>query len=370
MAASCIIIWRSARGFETASDYLGRNLSKGIKGATINAIASSMPEFLSTLFFLFILKDIEGFAGGLGITAGSAIYNLLIIPALVIIVVLVRDPRKIIAVSRSVLMRDGLIYLAIVFVFLLILSPKLRPVHGFILLTTYLAYLMFMLFSIKKIKEKGTLKSERIHSGKNKTCFRCILTLNLEGAILNKRPISTVNAWVLLIASTAVMSIGTLLLVYGTERLSHNLNIPILFVAVVLSAAASSVPDTVISIRDARKGNYDDAISNALGSNIFDISFALGLPLLLYTLTFGGINLNENMVELSRELYGFLLITAVLGFLILIIGKRLTIIKAVMFLLINFVFLFYVFGQALGSDATHSMMSWLYDFIEWISKIF
>jgi len=33
---------------------------------------------------------------------------------------------------------------------------------------------------------------------------------------------------------------------------------------VVLSAAATSVPDTIISMKDARKGNYDDAVSNVL----------------------------------------------------------------------------------------------------------
>ena len=47
MVISCLIIWRSSNGFEVASDYLGRKLPLGIKGATINAIASSMPEFLT-----------------------------------------------------------------------------------------------------------------------------------------------------------------------------------------------------------------------------------------------------------------------------------------------------------------------------------
>ena len=62
----------------------------------------------------------------------------------------------------------------------------------------------------------------------------------------------------------------------------YGLDIPILFVAVILASAATSVPDTVISVRDAKQGNYNDAISNALGSNIFDICFALGLPLFLF----------------------------------------------------------------------------------------
>ena len=82
---SCIIIWRSSHGFEIASDFLGRKLPPGIKGASLNAIASSMPEFLTTIFFLFYLRDADGFSGGLGVTSGSALFNLLIIPALVLL---------------------------------------------------------------------------------------------------------------------------------------------------------------------------------------------------------------------------------------------------------------------------------------------
>jgi cation:H+ antiporter len=70
------------------------------------------------------------------------------------------------------------------------------------------------------------------------------------------------------------------------------LGIPTYFTAVVLAAAATSVPDTVLSVKDARNGRYDDAVSNALGSNIFDIAVSLGLPLLAYSLVFGTVELN------------------------------------------------------------------------------
>ncbi len=40
----CVVIWRASDGFEAASEYLGRNLNEGVRGATINAIGSSMPE--------------------------------------------------------------------------------------------------------------------------------------------------------------------------------------------------------------------------------------------------------------------------------------------------------------------------------------
>ena len=90
ISISCLIIWRSSNGFEIASDFLGRRLPPGIKGATLNAIASSMPEFLTTIFFLFYLGDADGFSGGLGVTSGSALFNLLIIPALAVLVIFSR----------------------------------------------------------------------------------------------------------------------------------------------------------------------------------------------------------------------------------------------------------------------------------------
>ena len=47
----------------------------------------------------------------------------------------------------------------------------------------------------------------------------------------------------------------------------------------------------MLSVKDARNGNYDDAVSNALGSNIFDIAVSLGLPLLVFSLIFGDVSL-------------------------------------------------------------------------------
>ena len=50
-----LIIWRSSDGFEVASGYLGRNLTDGVRGATINAVGSSIPELFTTLFSLMLL---------------------------------------------------------------------------------------------------------------------------------------------------------------------------------------------------------------------------------------------------------------------------------------------------------------------------
>ena len=49
---STYLIWKASESFDIASSYLTRNLNEGIKGPTINAIASSLPELLISFFFL------------------------------------------------------------------------------------------------------------------------------------------------------------------------------------------------------------------------------------------------------------------------------------------------------------------------------
>lgn len=52
-------------------------------------------------------------------------------------------------------------------------------------------------------------------------------------------------------------------------------------------AAGTSVPDAMGSLLVAREGHGDMAVSNAIGSNVFDILLGLGLPWLVSSLLFG-----------------------------------------------------------------------------------
>ncbi|KPL21409.1 MAG: hypothetical protein AMS23_09380 [Bacteroides sp. SM1_62] len=371
MIVSCLIIWRSATGFEIASDYLGRKLSHGVKGATINAIASSMPEFLSSFFFLFYLKDVNGFSGGLGITAGSSIFNLLVIPVAVTLVILIRDPAKTIALTRKVLRRDGIVLIVTILILVVIIDRQsLKPIHGLILVMAYMVYLVYMFISMRNMKNGIQEKPVPEHYPSQQPVWVKIMTLKLECLIVGKKELNARNSWILLVFSTLVMSLGTWLLVLGTEWLSEGLHIPILFIAVILSAAASSVPDTVISVKDAKKGNYDDAISNALGSNIFDISFALGLPLLIYTLMYGPIEMEPVVVELSTELWMFLLITTILGAILFNLGRKLTLWKTSLFILIYLLFVLYVVGHAFQMPLAEVVSDTLKGFVDWLKNLF
>ncbi len=343
---SCIIIWRSSFGFEVASDYLGRKLPPGIKGATLNAIASSMPEFLTTLFFLFYLRNAEGFSGGLGVTSGSAPFNILIIPALVVLMLYSIGKGHTIILNKRVLLREGIVLLLSQFVFVSFLfMGDLRGSHGIILVLIYLLYLG-LLFAITKRSNTSDPGFESPEVRNSPNLFLRILSLDIPNIIHRGKEINRIRAWIILGVSTIVMTFGTWLLVYATDQFGQHTGIPLLFVAVVLSAAATSVPDTVISIKDARKGNYDDAISNALGSNIFDIAFALGLPILLYNVIYGNtLTLDKNVLAFTQEVWVFLMLSTILALAIMLIGKGISRFKAFLLLGIYVFFLVFVGTQ-------------------------
>jgi len=346
ISLSCVIIWRSSRGFEIASDYLGRKLPPGIKGASLNAIASSMPEFLTTVFFLFYLKEEEGFSGGLGVSSGSALFNLLIIPSLAVLMLYAMGRGRKVVLKKKVLIREGAVLMISQLLFVVFLfRGELLARHGFILLVIYLLYLI-LLFAITRstgIADPGFLTPE---DKKKRSVLIQLLSLDITHVILGGRRINPRLAWLLLLVSTTVMTFGTWLLVHATDLYGKEANIPLIFVAVVLSAAATSVPDTIISVRDARKGNYDDAVSNALGSNIFDIAFALGLPVFLYNLIYGNsIRIPAEELAFVKEVWVFLVLATLVALLIMLIGKHFTRLKAILLLLIYVLFILFVETQ-------------------------
>ncbi len=349
---TCVIIWRASDNFEAASEYLGRNLSEGVRGATINAIGSSMPELLTTIFFLFVLVDKDGFAGGIGTTAGSAVFNGVIIPALVILVVVGYGIAKGVKVSRKVVLRDGIaLLLAEILLILFIGGNTLDWWQGFLLMLIYGAYMTYMLVSMRRnqkrdgfVADDGEDEEEDKEEGGEKNKFLAALTLDFEPLVVPNE-MKGLNAWILLLTSVTVIGGACFLLVDSCERLGEAMGIPIYFIAVVLASAATSVPDTIISMRDAMKGNYDDAVSNAIGSNIFDICFALGFPLFLFTLINGPMTMSPDTVQDVAVLRILLLGITFLAVLVFYFGKSMGRWKALLLFSLYILFLIFILGD-------------------------
>ena len=76
------VMRKCASSFDIAANYLTKGLGEGIKGPTINAVASSLPELLISSMFLFYFKDIKGFSAGYGTIIGSSAFNIALIPVI------------------------------------------------------------------------------------------------------------------------------------------------------------------------------------------------------------------------------------------------------------------------------------------------
>jgi len=350
----CLIIWRASDGFETASEYLGRNLSDGVRGATINAIGSSMPELFTTLWFLFALENKDGFSGGIGTTAGSAIFNGMIIPAVVILAVVGYGMTNRVRVSKKVILRDGLsLIIAEILLILIISGETLYWWHGLSLMGIYGVYVAFMLLTMTKMNSDNTDEDAQddVEQIERKGLVKAFLTMDLEALFLGGRTINSLRAWSLILASIAVIGGSCALLVFACEDLGQAMGIHTFFVAVVIASAATSVPDTIISYKDALKGQYDDAVANALGSNIFDICFALGAPLFLFAFFYAPIEMNPETVKNVSELWVLLFILTIVAFLIYYIGDSMGRFKAFLLLGIYFVFTLYILASAYQVEA-------------------
>ena len=92
------------------------------------------------------------------------------------------------------------------------------------------------------------------------------------------------QAWMTILIATLFVALACYFLTVSCEEIANGLGITPFFVAVVIAAAATSVPDTFLSMLSARKGDDSGAVSNAFGSNIFDINIGLGVPLFFWTL--------------------------------------------------------------------------------------
>ncbi|XP_029374601.1 sodium/potassium/calcium exchanger 3 [Echeneis naucrates] len=86
------------------------------------------------------------------------------------------------------------------------------------------------------------------------------------------------------VASTLWIAIFSYLMVWMVTIISFTLDIPDYIMGITFLAAGTSVPDCMASLIVARQGMGDMAVSNSIGSNIFDILLGLGFPWTLRTL--------------------------------------------------------------------------------------
>ena len=290
----------------------GCGWSPGIRGATINAIASSFPELVTTIVFLVILGDSVGFVSGMSTVAGSSVFNVFVIPGLMILTVFLKNRKSLKNHDRSLVLRDGLWLLFVqTIIYFIIRSGSFTFWHGALLMFIYALYILMLFKNNKESEDEDCYFSpEKRRSLNTKFIFGII-----------------------------GVGVGCFYLVEICVKLGTEFNLGVPIIALVVAAAATSVPDTFLSVRDAKKGKTDDAISNAFGSNIFDLCIALGLPLFIYGLFKGeAIFFEPSLVEELKQWWLILMGLTIIALLIMYFTRSLSILQSIILLSCYFVF--------------------------------
>uniref|UniRef100_A0A8C7UXQ6 Sodium/calcium exchanger membrane region domain-containing protein n=1 Tax=Oncorhynchus mykiss TaxID=8022 RepID=A0A8C7UXQ6_ONCMY len=84
--------------------------------------------------------------------------------------------------------------------------------------------------------------------------------------------------------STVWIAVFSYFMVWMVTIIGYTLGIPDVIMGITFLAAGTSVPDCIASLIVARQGLGDMAVSNTIGSNVFDILVGLGLPWAIQTM--------------------------------------------------------------------------------------
>jgi cation:H+ antiporter len=285
---SCYLLKYACDTFEQAASYLGRKFPPGVKGATVNAIGSSMPEMCVVIACLFWFNDPSLVMVALGVTAGSAIFNGCVIPALSIIMAKDDDgePVESISLTKRVLIRDVFWVLTAEITLIIFLGFNHFTLWMAVVLNIiYLFYAVHLYIDAKNHQEvEDEYEYEEID---DRGVFLNLITFNFNTLLFSNKPFTLTSALVVLIFSIAVISGSSHLLVEGVLGSASVMGVPQFFAGLIFGSAASSVPDLMLSVKDAQKGEYEDAVANPLASNTFDTTVAFALPLLAWFLING-----------------------------------------------------------------------------------
>ncbi|NOR76603.1 MAG: calcium/sodium antiporter, partial [Draconibacterium sp.] len=281
-------------------------LSSDAAGATLMAVGSSAPELFVALFA--VLKPGDHQVIGIGSIVGSAIFNLLVIVGAAALV------RKTTLIKQPII-RDLIFYTISVGLLIFFISDgKLTLLETSVFLIVYVMYVIAVVNwrkwfpyedRVAVIEEESNCSdSKGFHKFFDKIlCF-----------IFPKPQ----NYYLGFFISVAFIAATSWVLVELAVLISADLGIPEAIIALTVIAIGTSVPDLMSSIIVARQGRGEMAVSNAVGSNIFDILVGLGLPFLIVLLISGG-NINAGGDLMSATI--ILSISVVLLVLLLLFSK-------------------------------------------------
>jgi len=287
-------------------------MNSDMAGATLMAIGSSAPELFVSFIALFKPGNE---AVGAGTIVGSALFNILVIIGASALV------RKAFIAWQPII-RDTIFYsLSIILLILAFWDGRITFIEAFLFIALYLVYV----FAVMKWREILPYKEEKaepveileegLKKEKNNFLGKLLNLINRSFDFIFPSQKYYYRVFFLSITFIAALS---WVLVESAVAIANILNIPAVIIGLTVLAAGTSIPDLMSSVIVARQGRGGMAISNAIGSNIFDILIGLGLP-------WAVVSIGGKIIPVATEnLYSsiFLLFATVISVLLFLIAKK------------------------------------------------
>lgn len=322
VVAASGLIWLGGGWLEEAAEGLSTHygLPPVVQGTVVVAVGSSFPEFASV-----VATALAGvFDMGVGAIVGSAIFNVLVIPALAVLV----SGRELDS-TRTLVHKETLFYLLAVVVLFLTFAFALiyNPVDGSLTdslsgeLTRPLVLLPLAVYVLYLFLQWQD-------------------TVDYTAEPSTKR-IDPLKQWAWLLGGLLVILVAVERLVHAVIVLGDAAGTSDFLWGVTIVAAATSLPDTLVSIQAADRERPVASIANVVGSNTFDLLVVIPVGILLT-------GTEPIDFSIAAPMMGCLVGATVLLFVALRTSLVLTRREALILLGAYGVFLLWVFGEALA----------------------
>lgn len=256
LALGFVLLVKGADWFVDGSSGIAKKLGipQLVIGLTIVAMGTSAPEAAVS-----ITAALQGSAEiTIGNVVGSNILNILIILGISALIFPL-------TVAKTTIWADIPVMIgATILLFALGYDGTISRFDAGILITFFIAYLVFLFYLTKKNKkQEKLLTSSELES----------LTENQK----EEKNLSLVKALLLTGIGLVLIILGSKFAVDAASEIARIFGLSERFIGLTIVALGTSLPELFTSVSASIKKNSDIAIGNIVGSNIFNILFIVGL---------------------------------------------------------------------------------------------
>ena len=230
-----------------SSTAINLKVAKIIISLTIVAFGTSAPELAISIQGMMN----ESGSVVLANVIGSTIVNTMLVVGVAAII-------KPIKVKHEIVKKQLPLHLMaiIIFAIIFLIGNGISRADGLILFNVFLAFLVYI---FKFMKRKNTFFEKK-----------------------EKPKWKTIPSIIFAIIGLIAIFLGSDLAVDNCTALAHKIGISEKLITMVILVVGTSAPELAMAISSAKKKEFDIILGNIIGTNIFNIGFVLGLPVLIF----------------------------------------------------------------------------------------